>query len=164
MPMLLTKIFYQILCDSAWQHARNCASYMAGHRARYRVTIRPIEALQLCFKMLILEASQLEAPNLFNSGCGKSSGARQIRELRLASAATIAATTHRFSSQKTTFTPRALERNENSPWAHRALTTKEIRLGVMRACVGRKGGPRLRSRASSCGASQANGYRPFCPR
>ena len=31
----------------------------------------------------------------------------------------------------------------------------------MRACVGRKGGPRLQSRASSCGASQANGYRPF---
>ena len=31
----------------------------------------------------------------------------------------------------------------------------------MRACVGRKGGPRLRSRASSCRASQANGHRPF---
>ena len=30
----------------------------------------------------------------------------------------------------------------------------------MRACVGRKGGPRLRSRASSCGASQAHGHRP----
>ena len=33
-------------------------------------------------------------------------------------------------------------------------------VGVMRACVGRKGGPRLRSRASSCGASQAHGHRP----
>ena len=34
----------------------------------------------------------------------------------------------------------------------------------MRASVGRKGGARLRSRASRCGASQANGHRPFYPR
>ena len=42
----------------------------------------------------------------------------------------------------------------------RAHERKQTHLGVMRACVGRKGGPRLRSRASSCGASQAHGHRP----
>ena len=38
------------------------------------------------------------------------------------------------------------------------------RFGLMRASVGRQGGASLGSRASRCGASQANGKRSFCPR
>ena len=59
---------------------------------------------------------------------------------------------------------RALERNRTLLGPIARSRKKETRLGVMRACVGRKGGSRLRSRASSCGASQAHGHRPVCPR
>ena len=57
---------------------------------------------------------------------------------------------------------RALERNQIllGPIAR----SKEIFLGLMRASVGRQGGASFGSRASRCGASQANGHRPFCPR
>ena len=55
---------------------------------------------------------------------------------------------------------RALERNQILLGLIARSRKKETHLGVMRACVGRKGGPRLRSRASSCGASQAHGHRP----
>ena len=68
----------------------------------------------------------------------------------------------RILLEEKTRQPRALKRKKAllGPIAR----SKEIFLGLMRASVGRQGGASFGSRASRCGASQANGHRPFCPR